>query len=149
MLKLFKKETRKIARVFVSPTFVYLTITGNSILLVATYGLYLLEKGINPGINCYFDSLWWGVATITTVAFGDIVPVTTYGRFIGIFLMYTGTVLYISFTGVLLTFLMHEEVEKEFIPLEKEMHEEEKEQALILKKLDQISSRLDRLEKKA
>lgn len=149
MLKLFKKETQKIARAFVSPTFVYLTITGNSILLVATYGLYLLEKGINPGINSYFDSLWWGVATITTVAYGDIVPVTTFGRLIGIFLMYTGTALFVTFTGILLTFLMHEEVEKEFLPLEKEMHKEEKEQVLILKKLDQISARLDRLEKKS
>ena len=148
MLKLFKNETRKLIKVFLHPTFIYLTVVGNSILLLATFIVYHLEKGPNAQIKTYFDALWWGVSTITTVAYGDLLPQTFAGRLIAIALMYTGTVLFVSFTGVLLTVLMRREVEQEIAPLEKEMRMEEKEQAHIEKILREILKRLERLEKK-
>lgn len=138
MLKLLRKETGKLKKAFFHSTFLYLSIVGTVILFLATGVVYLLEKNVNPKIHHFFDSLWWGVSTITTVGFGDIVPVTTAGRIIGIFLMYTGTVLFITFTGILVMVWTKEEVEKEIGPIEKEMHQEEKEQARIEKKLDEI-----------
>jgi hypothetical protein len=66
----------------------------------------------------------------------------------GIALMFTGTVLFISLTGVLLTALMKEEVEEEIAPLKKEVHAEEKEQVRVEKILQDIVTRLDRLERK-
>lgn len=149
LIKIIRKETRKLLRVFSHSTFLYLTVMGNGILIFATIAVYYLEKGgPNPQIKSYFDSLWWGISTITTVAYGDMLPQTFPGRLIGIVLMYTGTVLFISFTGVLLTHLMKEEVEEEIAPLEKEMRLEEKEQIQIGKTLHEILKRLDRLEKK-
>lgn len=130
MHRLLRKETRKLLSAFLSPTFIYVTIMGNLFLLLTVTIVYYLEKDINPNMTTYFDYLWWGVSTITTVGYGDGVPITVAGRIIAIGLMYTGTVLFVTFTGILLTFLMKEEVE--------EIEHEEKE----------IESRLDRLEKK-
>ena len=130
MPRLLSKATRKLLSAFLSPTFIYVTIMGNLFLLLTVTIVYYLEKDINPNMTTYFDYLWWGVSTITTVGYGDGVPITVAGRIIAIGLMYTGTVLFVTFTGILLTFLMKEEVE--------EIEHEEKE----------IESRLDRLEKK-
>lgn len=147
--KIFRKETRKLLRIFYHPTFLYLTFVGNGILILATLAVYYLEKGAsNPQIKTYFDSLWWGISTITTVAYGDMLPQTFWGRIIGIVLMYTGTVLFISFTGIVLMTLLKEEVEEEMAPLKEEMRLEEKEQVRLEKILQDIVQRLDRLEKK-
>jgi voltage-gated potassium channel len=149
MLKLIKRESRKLGRAFLHPTFVYLIVVGNIILVTATILVHHLEKGVNPHMKTYMDSLWWGVSTITTVGFGDIVPVTFAGRVIGIVLMYIGTVLFITFTGLLVTWWMRGEVEKELVPIEKEVRKEEKEQVQIEKILQEIRDRLERLENKS
>lgn len=147
MLKLLKKETRKLRRAFFHPTFIYLSLVGTGILFTAALLVHFLEKDVNPLMADLLNCFWWGVSTITTVGFGDIVPITPAGRIIGIFLMYTGTVLFITFTGILVTLWTKEEVEKEISPIEKEMEKEEREQARIERKLNDILNRLDRLEK--
>lgn len=150
MKKLFKKETRKLLKIFSNPTFLYLTLLGNGVLLLATTAVYWLEKNAaHPQIKSYFDALWWGISTITTVAYGDILPQTFGGRLIGIVLMYTGTVLFISFTGIVLATLMKEEVEEGIAPLQKEVRLEEREQVKLEKALQQILNRLDSLERKS
>lgn len=142
----FKKQTRKLLNIFFDPAFIYLTLVGNAFLVVATLAVYWVEKGVNPNIHSYFDSLWWGVATITTVAYGDVVPVTFTGRIIGIVLIYTGTLMFVTFTGLILMLLMKEEVEHELSPLEREMRKEGRGQVHIEKILQEIKARLDQLE---
>ncbi len=145
--KLLKKETKKLLRAFTHPTFIYLTVIGNSILFIAVTAVYFLEKDINPLMHTYFDYLWWGVSTTTTIGYGDMLPVTFAGRIIAIGLMYTGAVLFVTFTGVILTVLMSEQVEDELNPLEMEIKAGEKSQVEIEKSLKRIIERLDKLEK--
>ena len=147
MRRLLRKETIKFLHAFTHPTIIYLTLVGNSVLFAATLATYFIEKDMNPDMGSYFDYLWWGVYTITTVGYGDILPVTFTGRVIGIFLMYAGSVMFITFTGAILTILMREEVSKELDPIEREVREGEREQVRIEQTLEKILVRIENIEK--
>ncbi len=48
------------------------------------------ERMSDGSIQTYFDGLWWAITTVTTVGYGDLVPVTVQGRMIGILLQIVG-----------------------------------------------------------
>ena len=50
-------------------------------------------------------SAWWAVTTVTTVGYGDIVPVTTQGRIVGTVLMITGVSLIPLVTSIVVSIL--------------------------------------------
>lgn len=48
---------------------------------LAAVGIYYFENAAQPEkFSSVFDSLWWALATLTTVGYGDVYPVTTGGR---------------------------------------------------------------------
>jgi voltage-gated potassium channel len=51
---------------------------------------YVAEHPTNSEFATFADGLWWGVVTLTTVGYGDIVPITEKGRIAATFLMLTG-----------------------------------------------------------
>ncbi len=44
----------------------------------------------NSSIQSLSDAFWWSLATVTTVGYGDIVPVTAAGKVVGVVLMLFG-----------------------------------------------------------
>ena len=45
------------------------------------------------------DAIWWSVVTITTVGYGDCVPVTRDGKIIAMIMMLVGVVMFGAYTG--------------------------------------------------
>ena len=57
-------------------------------------GTYALEHGHNPQFSTMQDGLWWAFVTLTTVGYGDIVPITPGGRMVAVMTMIFGIVVY-------------------------------------------------------
>lgn len=51
---------------------------------------FIFEKEANEGLRSLGDAFWWAIVTLTTVGYGDKVPLTLGGRLIGVFLMFVG-----------------------------------------------------------
>lgn len=52
--------------------------------VLASSGIYLLEHQIQPeAFGNIPSAMWWAMATLTTVGYGDVVPITTWGKIFG------------------------------------------------------------------
>ena len=53
------------------------------LILIASTALYLVERGQNPeAFGSIPSSMWWAVITLTTLGYGDVVPISTLGKFL-------------------------------------------------------------------
>jgi len=53
------------------------------LLLISAFLMYSVENPVQPDkFQNVFASLWWAVATLTTVGYGDLYPITTLGKII-------------------------------------------------------------------
>ncbi|GAA1694537.1 potassium channel family protein [Microbacterium sediminicola] len=68
---------------------------GGTIVLILMAGLAVLdaERGGPGPIEDIGDAVWWAFVTITTVGYGDYVPVTDIGRIVAVALMIGGIAL--------------------------------------------------------
>ncbi|WP_404341044.1 ion transporter [Pseudoalteromonas mariniglutinosa] len=54
------------------------------VLIIASCGIYLIEHDIQPEkFGSIPSAMWWAMVTLTTVGYGDVVPVTPLGRLFG------------------------------------------------------------------
>jgi voltage-gated potassium channel len=67
-------------------------VAGVALAVMATASLvaYYAEHPVNPEFATVGDAFWWGIVTLTTVGYGDVVPITTTGRLAGVAIMLTG-----------------------------------------------------------
>jgi voltage-gated potassium channel len=68
----------------------YATVVLLSVLVIGSFLFFLVEHGVNPEVPNYESAMWYSIVSMTTVGYGDIVPVTGIGRLIGIIIILTG-----------------------------------------------------------
>lgn len=89
----YSKAYLRLARAFQEIREEFIVYTFMTIVLVymAAVGIYMFERDAQPeNYRSVFHALWWAVATLTTVGYGDVVPVTTGGK------IFTGVMLFIG-----------------------------------------------------
>ena len=60
-------------------------------LVFASGGIYFLENKAQPeAFSSIPAALWWAVSTMTTVGYGDVYPITTWGKIFGGFISMLG-----------------------------------------------------------
>jgi len=76
--------------------------------LVTSAVAFTIAEDVGDGrrIHSFFDALWWAAATITTVGYGDIYPVTAAGRIIAVFTMIVGISTLATVTARIAQFLI-------------------------------------------
>lgn len=72
------------------------------LMLLSSSALYLAERHSQPAeFGSIPRAMWWSVATLTTVGYGDIVPLTLFGRIAAAITALTGIGLIALPTGIL------------------------------------------------
>lgn len=70
-------------------------------ILIASCLMYYAEHHVQPAqFGTIPDAMWWAIVTVTTVGYGDAVPVTGYGKFIGAVTALSGVFTVALLTGI-------------------------------------------------
>ncbi|MEO1050300.1 MAG: ion transporter [Bacteroidota bacterium] len=60
-------------------------------LIFSSSMMYYIEHEVQPeAFKSIPDTMWWGVATLTTVGYGDVYPITPLGKLLGAFIAILG-----------------------------------------------------------
>ena len=87
-------------KALMTPALIYIAVVGNGIMFFSAFLFYQFEKSTNVQVNTYWDALWWAVCTVSTVGYGDIYPITGWGRLVGSVLIIVGVILFLSFIAI-------------------------------------------------
>jgi voltage-gated potassium channel len=87
---------------FKQRTFKSLLIAAVSLAIAFGFLIVPLERAQpNAKIHNLGDGMWWALQTLTTVGYGDTVPVTTLGRLLALVLLLMGTVMFGSLIAMI------------------------------------------------
>ncbi len=66
--------------------------------------MHAVEGSVQPkAFGTIPDAMWWAIATLTTVGYGDVVPITALGRIVAAFTMILGLGLFALPVGIVAT----------------------------------------------
>jgi voltage-gated potassium channel len=69
---------------------------------LAAVGIYFFERDAQPEtFASVFHSFWWALATLTTVGYGDVYPVTVGGKIFTFFTLMIGLGVFAVPTGLI------------------------------------------------
>ncbi|MBR4772442.1 MAG: ion transporter [Bacteroidales bacterium] len=87
---------------------VLMAVLGISVFYIFLTALIMFntEPRINPDtgqetFTCFFDALYWSTVTLTTVGYGDLIPVTEIGRLVGMLSSLVGVAIIALPSGVI------------------------------------------------
>ncbi len=119
----------------------YLLFTAAGIIVIGSFVIFSVEsQHPDSQINSMLDAVWWTVATVTTVGYGDIVPVTDTGKIVAIFFMFFG----IGVLAIFLSVLGTQFYKRRFDTEEREFTDYQK---LVLQRIDDLEKNQEKLQK--
>lgn len=72
------------------------------LMLASSLCMYSLENEAQPEVfTNAFSGIWWAASTLLTVGYGDIYPITTWGKMFGIFITFLGVGMVAIPTGII------------------------------------------------
>jgi voltage-gated potassium channel len=94
------------------------------VLLIAASLAYLAERQAQPKVfGSIPAALWWAIETLTTVGYGDAVPVTVIGRVLAGIVMVTGVLVFALWAGILASGYGEEARRREFLRIWQIVHD--------------------------
>jgi voltage-gated potassium channel len=128
-LALFGARAHRIAREIFSPEgFRYVALLVLLLVVVAGAAVASVDSGHVGSIQ---DGIWWALATVTTVGYGDVVPHSTAGRAVAAVVMMVGIGFVALLTATVAATFVRQDASGEDVAA----------------KLDRLDERLDRLER--
>jgi len=119
----------------------YLLLAAAGIIVIGSFVIFSVEsQHPDSQINSMLDAIWWTVSTVTTVGYGDIIPVTDAGKIVAIFFMFFG----IGVLGIFLSVLGTQFYKRRF---EKEEKDISHAQRLILDRMNDLEKNQEKLQK--
>lgn len=84
--------------------------------LFASTGMYYIEGEAQPDkFGSVPDAAWWAMATLTTVGYGDVAPITGLGRLFGSVVMITGLCILALPVAIIATGFSQESSRRDFV----------------------------------
>ncbi len=115
----------------------YVLVVGLLSVLTSAVVVMAFERRAGGSIQSFGDALWWAAATITTVGYGDLSPVTTEARVVAVFLMFVGIALFGVLTAGIAAYFVEGTNEGEETVTMKEL----------MAKLEEMDARIESLQK--
>ena len=104
-----KRERKTLAAIFL--------IMGIILVLISAI-IYSIEHLHQPdAFSSIPQAMWWSMATLTTVGYGDVVPQTALGKLFGLLVMFIGIGMFAVPTGILISSFSQELKRKDFITI--------------------------------
>ena len=133
-------HTMQIALRSSRPKIIVFILSVSLVVIILGTLMYIIE-GQQNGFDNIPKSIYWSVVTLTTVGYGDVVPITALGKTVAVFIMLLGYAIIAVPTGIVSSELTKNKISKK----------QERKDDDILKKIDEIESikdQLDRIENK-
>jgi len=116
----------------------------------AAVAMYYVEGDVKGSkITSLGDAFWWAIATVATVPYGDVYPITTEGRIIAGFFMIAGVavlwVLITSVGGNMIESRLRSKLEAESVRKTQEEEKLEKLQIITKEELDSVVASISNL----
>jgi voltage-gated potassium channel len=114
------------ARAMLTQHGLYLVLLAVVAITFAAAGLELVFEQHSAGptaVHGFGDALWWAAVTVTTVGYGDKVPMTGGGRWVATALMFTGIGLVGTLTATVASYFVEEQHSKEMAEVKAQLAE--------------------------
>jgi voltage-gated potassium channel len=112
------------------------------LILIAASIVPLVEQSApHARIQSFSDGLWWALVTVTSTGYGDLYPVTAFGKIIAVLLMFSGITIFSTMIGLVAFFISRRRSIREFQRLSSQIEN-------IDESIDKINKKIDFLIKK-